>query len=139
MDFQGVDGPCRCELTSYFSDPSLLSVLLFLPLFVVINENYGFKASAKSENLWWFSKTGKNYVPVWAAGKNVTAVGALIQIISWSYFAVKYLLDLTLSSKDGRVVPRYKSDLKVHNLLETRGKQKFREQPAPIEYTDRCT
>lgn len=57
VDFQGVDGPCCCELTSYSSDPALLSVLLLLPLFVVITEDYGFKASAKSENLGWFSKT----------------------------------------------------------------------------------
>jgi len=59
--------------------------------------------------------------------KNVTAMEALIQIINLSHFAVKYLLDLTLSSKDGRVVPRHKSDFKVHNLLDPCGRQKFKE------------
>lgn len=74
--FRGVDGPCCCELTSYSSDPALLSVLLLLPLFVVITEDYGFKASAKSENLGWFSKTGKNYALVWARGKECFSCGS---------------------------------------------------------------
>lgn len=71
--------------------------------------------------------------------KNVTAVGAVIQVINWSLFTVEYLLDLTLSSEDGEIVPRRESDLKVHNMLDPHERQKLREQPAPVKRRQRKT
>lgn len=46
---------------------------------------------------------------------------------------MEYLLDLTLSSEDGEIVPRRESDLKVYNMLDPHGRQKLREQPAPVK------
>lgn len=71
-------GPCCCELTPYSSDLSLFSMLLLLSLFVVISEDYSFEAGAKRKNLWWFSKTGKNYASVWASGKEGYSCGNTI-------------------------------------------------------------
>lgn len=60
--------------------------------------------------------------------KNATAVGALIQVINWPDFAVEYLLDLSQYTEDGKDVPRHESDLKVHNFVDPRGRQKLGEQ-----------
>lgn len=65
--------------------------------------------------------------------KNATAVGALFQVINWPHFALEYLLDLALYTEDGKDVLRHESDLKVHNFLDPRGRQKPGEQ-----YIFRC-
>lgn len=41
---------------------------------------------------------------------------------------MEYLLDLTLYIEDGKGVPRHESDLKVHNFVDPRGRQKLGEQ-----------
>lgn len=74
-------GPCCCELPSYSSDLSLFSVLLVSPLFVVISEDYSFKAIAKRKTFDGFQRRGRIMHLSELQVKNVTAVGTLFQII----------------------------------------------------------